>query len=155
MRMLPALLVAAAILLGACGKKEEPKSAPAPAPAPSQAPAPKASPAGLAVTSVTLGKSLGADKRVPSATNAFDKGDTIYASVDTSGAGEGKLDAKWTYRKGDKVAVVNESSLKLSTMGPATNEFHVSKPDGWPAGDYQVEIMLDGKPAGTKTFTVK
>lgn len=155
MRMISPLLVAAAVALGACGKKDEPKTAPAPAPAPTQAPAPKASPAALAVTNITLGKSVGPDKRVPSGASAFDKGDTIYASVDTSGAGDGKLDAKWTYRKGDKVAVVHESSLKLTTMGPATNEFHVSKPDGWPPGDYQVEIALDGKPAGSKAFTVK
>lgn len=156
-RSLPTLLVAAAFALGACGKKDEPpKSAPAPAPSPtSQAPAPKAAPAGLAVTNVTLGKALTPEKKVPSPTNTFEKGDTIYASVETSGAGEGKLDSKWTYRKGDKVAVVHESFLKLTTMGPAVNEFHVSKPDGWPAGDYQVEIALDGKPAGTKQFTVK
>ena len=153
--ILPALLVSAALSLVACGKKDEsPKPAPAPAPAPkAQAPAP--APAGLAVTNVTLGKSLGPDKRVASPTNTFDKADTIYAAVETSGRGEGKLDAKWTYRNGDKVAVVNESFLKLATFGPAVNEFHVSKPGGWPAGDYQVELTLDGKPVGSKSFTVK
>jgi hypothetical protein len=31
----------------------------------------------------------------------------------------------------------------------------VSKPDGWPAGDYEVEVMLDGKSVGTKKLTVK
>lgn len=155
-RILPAVLIAAALCLVACGKKEESaKPAPAPAPAPkAQAPAP-AVPAGLAVTNVTLGKTLGPDKKVPSATNTFDKGDTIYAAVETSGAGEGKLDAKWTYRQGDKVSVVNESFLKLATMGPAVNVFHVAKPGGWPAGDYQVELALDGKPVGSKSFTVK
>ena len=37
--------------------------------------------------------------------------------------------------------------------GPS--EFHVSKPDGWTAGDYQVEIFAADKFAGGKTFTVK
>jgi hypothetical protein len=35
------------------------------------------------------------------------------------------------------------------------HEFHVSKPDGWPAGDYEVEVMLDGQAPGSKKLTVK
>jgi hypothetical protein len=27
--------------------------------------------------------------------------------------------------------------------GPATSEFHISKPDGWPVGTYQVDVTLD------------
>jgi len=36
------------------------------------------------------------------------------------------------------------------------NEFHVSKPSGWPKGDYKVEIFLgeDAAPAMTKSFKV-
>jgi hypothetical protein len=79
----------------------------------------------------------------------------MYVSVDTTGTGTAKLDAKWTYRRGDKVAVVKEDSMTVNTYGPATNEFHVSKPDGWPAGDYEVQVMLDGKPVGSKHLTVK
>ena len=154
MRSLCTLVISAALALGACGKKDEPPK-PAPSPPAARAPATPAAPAGLAVTNITLGKAVGPDKKVTSATNTFDKGDTIDAAVETSGGGEGKLDAKWTYRKGDSVTVVNESFLKLATMGPAVNEFHVRKPDGWPAGDYQVELMLDGKPVGSKPFTVK
>ena len=30
----------------------------------------------------------------------------------------------------------------------------VTEPDGWPAGNYEVEIMLNDKPAGTKKFVV-
>lgn len=141
--------------LAACGKKEEPKAPPAPAPAPTtQAPAP-AVPAGVTVSNVNVGKAIGADKKISAATDSFAKGDTMYASVDTTGSGTAKLDAKWTYRKGDKVATVKEDSMTITTNGPATNEFHVSKPDGWPAGDYEVEILVDGKPAGTKKMTVK
>ena len=156
-RILSTLLVSAAIALAGCGKKEEPpKPAPAPAPAPKvSAPAPAPAPAGVAVASVSTGKAIGADKKVTAATDAFDKADTMYVSVDTTGTGTAKLDAKWTYRKGDKVAVVKEDSMTINATGPATNEFHISKPDGWPAGDYEVEVMLDGKPAGSKKLTVK
>lgn len=140
-RILFTLFVSAALALSACGKKEEPKTAPAPA--------------GIAVSGVTAGKAIGADKKVTAATEAFSKGDTMYVSVDTIGSGTAKLDAKWTYRKGDKVAVVKEDSMTINATGPATNEFHVSKPDGWPAGDYEVEVTLNGKSAGSKKLTVK
>ena len=154
-RILFTLFVSAALALVACGKREEPKSAPTQAPTSAPAPSPAPAPAGIAVSGVTAGKAIGADKKVTAPTEAFAAGDTMYVSIDTTGSGTAKLDAKWTYRKGDKVAVVKEDSMTVNTTGPATNEFHVSKPDGWPVGDYEVEVMLDGKPAGSKKLTVK
>ena len=154
-RILYTLLVSIALVFAACGKKDEPKTAPAPAPAPSVEPAPAPAPAGVAVSSVTAGSAIGADKKVTVATDSFAPTDTMYVSVDTSGSGTAKLDAKWTYRKGNSVAVIKEESMTLVTTGPATHEFHVSKPDGWPAGDYEVEVMLDGQSAGSKKLTVK
>jgi hypothetical protein len=50
---------------------------------------------------------------------------------------------------------VKEESATLNPTGPATTEFHISKPDGWPAGDYQVEILVNGKSAATKSFKVQ
>lgn len=154
-RILYTLLVSTALVLAACGKKDEPKTAPAPAPAPSAAPASAPAPAGIVVSSVTAGSAIGADKKVTIATDTFVPTDTMFVSVDTSGTGTAKLDAKWTYRKGDSVAVVKEDSMTLATTGPATHEFHVSKPDGWPAGDYEVEVTLDGRSAGSKKLAVK
>ncbi|HEU4689282.1 MAG TPA: hypothetical protein VFS23_13000 [Vicinamibacterales bacterium] len=152
-RILCTLLVSTALVLGACGKKEEPKVAPAPAPSAEPAPAPM--PAGVAVSSVTAGSAIGADKKVTVATDSFARTDTMYVSVDTTGSGTANLAAKWTYHKGGNVAVVQEDSMTVNTTGPATHEFHVSKPDGWPAGDYAVEVTLDGQPAGSKKLTVK
>ena len=154
-RILFTLFVSAAVALAACGKKEEPKPAPTQAPATTPAPTPAPAPAGIAVSNVTAGKAVGADKKITAPTEAFAKGDTMYVSVDTTGSGTAKLDAKWTYRKGDQVALVKEETMTINATGPATNEFHVSKPDGWPAGDYEVEVILDGKPAGSKKLTVK
>lgn len=146
-----ALLVSSALALAACGKKEEPKTAPAPAPLPAPAPAP----AGIAVSSVTAGSAIGADKKVTVATDSFAPSDTMYVSVDTTGSGTAKLDAKWTYSKDGNVAVVKDDSMTINTTGPATHEFHVSKPDGWPAGNYEVDVLLDGRSAGSKKLTVK
>jgi len=61
------------------------------------------------------------------------------------------LSARWTYQDGQ---VVNESQQSIAPKGPATTEFHISKPDGWPKGKYQVAIAANGLPAGTKEFTV-
>lgn len=148
-------LVFAVVILSAAGcKKETPPPAPSPAPAPqqqAQAPAPNA----VSVANINLGKSLGPDKKVSAATDTFAKSDTIYAVVETTGSGTATLKAKWTFVKGDKSALVNESSQTLNASGPAASEFHISKPDGWPTGDYQVEISLNDAPAGTKKFMVK
>jgi hypothetical protein len=154
-RILCALLVSTALALAACGKKEEPAPAPAPGPAPSAEPAPTPAPAGIAVSSVTAGSAIGADKKVTVATDSFAPSDTMYVSVDTTGSGTAKLDAKWTYSKDGNVAVVKDDSMTINTTGPATHEFHVSKPDGWPAGNYEVDVLLDGRSAGSKKLTVK
>ena len=149
-----ALITAFAVALAACGKKEEPPK-PAPAPAPAAAPAPAPAPAGVAVSTVTVGKAIGADKKVTAATDSLAKGDTFYASIDTTGTGTATLKAKWTYSKGGQTAVVKEDSMTVNATGPATHEFHVAKPDGWPVGDYEVAVSVDDKPAATKKFSVK
>lgn len=135
----PALAVLFAAALFACGKKEAPATAPA----------------AVSVTAVTLGNAIGADKRVSAPSDSFAKNDTIYAAVETAGSGNATLRAKWTYHKGDKTAVVNENSQTLVATGPAVTEFHISKPDGWPAGDYQVEVFLNDASAGARKFAVK
>ena len=152
-----ALVAAASIVLAACGKNEPPPPpppppAPAPAPAPPPPPPP---PAGVTLSSVSLGKAVGADKKVSAATEVFAKGDTIHASIDTTGAGSATVLAKWSFTKDGKTVPVKEESATLNATGPATTEFHISKPDGWPAGNYQVEILVNGKSASTKSFKVQ
>ena len=149
-------LAALILTLNACGKKAE---APVPPSAPTQTSAPTPVPppamAGVTVGSVTLGNAIGANKKVAQASDSFGKKDTIYASIDTAGAGTATLKAKWTYRKGGQESLVKEDTQTIAPTGPATSEFHISKPDGWPVGDYQVEIFVGDKPAHTKSFTVK
>ena len=100
-------LVTAALLLGLVGCKKEapPPPPPPPAPAP-KVEAPPSAPAPVAVANITLGKAIGADKKVTAASDTFAKGDTIYASIDTTGQGTATLKAKWTFHKGDKKADV-------------------------------------------------
>lgn len=141
------LAVASLLLLplAACGRKSEPPPAPAPAPAP-------VAPQGVTVTKVEVGRAIGADKWVSEPTRSFAPADTLYVSVETSGTAPSvAIAAKWTYEDGQ---VVDESTQTLAPTGPAVTEFHVSKPDGWPAGAYRVEIQLDGRTAASETFTV-
>ena len=151
----------AAIALSACGKQPAPPPAPAPAPPAASTPAaPPAAPAPAApvttVSSLVLGNALGGDGKVSAPSTTFAPKDTIYAQVvtnSTGGAGTVSIVAKWTYDQGQPVSQNTESVSTAS--GTATTTFHISKPDGWPAGKYQVEISLDGKPASNATFEVK
>ena len=135
----------------ACTKSEPPPPTPAPITVPATT-----LPAPLSVTTVTLGTSIGADKRVAAPTETFGAKDTIYSSVETAGAGHAKLRAHWSFVKGEKTAKVDDTTIEFDAAGPTVNEFHISKPSGWPKGDYKVEIFLgDGEtPAATKSFKV-
>ena len=135
----------------ACGRSE-----PSPPP-PTVAAAPTTTlPKPVSVASVTLGKEIGADKKVGASLESFGAKDTIYASVETTGVGKAKLRALWSFVRGGKTAKVEETTLEIDATGPAVNEFHVSKPSGWPKGDYKLEVFLNDEPtpAATKTFKV-
>ena len=150
-RLLTAAFLAAGI--AACSKEAPP---PPPKPAAPPAPAPTPAPAPVSVASATLGSAVGGDKKVTQAKESFAKKDTIYASIDTTGTGKANLKARWTFTtKGGKTVPVKEDTQTIDATGPATTEFHISKPDGWPAGSYQVEILQDDKVVQTKKFTVQ
>ena len=149
------VLGALLILLAACSKAEEPKTAPPPPAASTPPPAAAPEPAGVNAGGISLGKAVGPDKKVTTPAESFAKGDTIYVTVDTTGTGTATLKARWTYQKGGQTTVVKEDSQTIMPSGPATSEFHISKPDGWPAGDYMVEVTIDDKPVAVKNFTVK
>jgi len=105
------------------------------------------------VNTIDLGSALEADGRIAAPSSDFRPSDTIYASVVTEGASPNvSLTARWTYGDGQ---VVSESTRTIAPTGPAATEFHISKPDGWPAGHYKVEITANGAPAGSREFQVK
>ncbi|HVP31077.1 MAG TPA: hypothetical protein VMW35_18160 [Myxococcota bacterium] len=146
-----AYALVALLALAACSRTE---TAPTPAAPPTvNAAPPSAAPAPLSVSSIDLGRSLGADKSIAEAATEFAPSDTFYLSVKTSGAApKAKLTALWTFEDGQSVA---ESSEDIAPTGPATTEFHVAKPDGWPTGSYRVQVFLDGRAVGTKELVVR
>lgn len=105
------------------------------------------------VTDVTLGRSVGGDKAITDRADTFRPNDTIYASVATDGsAPSATLRARWTFEDGQ---VVDESTRTIAPNTRERTEFHISKPNGWPAGKYKVEVFLDNQVAETKTFEVR
>ena len=114
---------------------------------------PSTSSQAIAVSHVELGKNVDADKRVTDQSHEFKPEDTIYATVLTNGAApNAEIKARWVTADGQ---VVQETTQNIVPTGTDATEFHISKPDGWPAGKYKVEIFLNGQPAGTEEFEVK
>jgi hypothetical protein len=109
--------------------------------------------AGVRVTDVTLGRSIGGDKAVTDRTDTFKPNDTIYASVATEGSATSAIiRAKWSFEDGQ---LVDESTRTIAPNNKERTEFHISKPDGWPAGKYKLEVFLNDQSAETKNFDVR
>jgi hypothetical protein len=147
----------ASLALAGCKKAADtaattppPASEPAPTtPAPAE-PAP--APAALAVTTVDLGNAVGADNRVAAPMTSFAKTDTIHASVATDGGTAGNLTANLTY--GPDKQPVDSQDLSVAA-GPQVTDFSFSKPDGWPAGKYTLEISNGGMVVQSREYEVK
>jgi hypothetical protein len=168
-RTLPTALataLVAVLAVAGCKKKDETAATPetstpdttAPATTPSDMPpaaatvAPPAAPApatSVTVTTLDLGNAIGADNRIAAPSTSFGTHDTIHASVATDGPG-GNLSAKWTM--GDKVV---DTQDKTVAAGPQVTEFSISKPDGWPAGHYTVQVSANGNVLQSRDFDVK
>jgi hypothetical protein len=145
------LVLCIAFAVAACGREE---AAPPPAAAPPPIAPPRvAAPAPLGIGAIELGNQIDADKRVLAPTQSFAPGDTIYASIATQGETQGVvLAARWSYEDGQNVA---ESTETVASAGPTVVEFHIAKPDGWPAGRYRVDVTANGRPAGAREFEVR
>jgi len=112
----------------------------------------KATTTAVRVSDVTLGRHIGADKKVTDATDTFAPKDEIYASVHTTGAGDSKITARWQFQDGQ---VVDERTETIAGKGDDFTEFHIAKPSGWPVGKYTLHVLVNGTETQTKDFTVK
>jgi hypothetical protein len=115
-------------------------------------PPPAPAVAAVQVTGVVLGNALAAGK-VAAPANAFAPKDTIYAVVSTTTVNpNASITAHWSYQGGQ---TVKDEATTLATPGPNTSTFSISKPDGFPAGAYTLDVQADGKSVSTTSFTVK
>lgn len=104
----------------------------------------------LSLANIQIGRSLNPDRSVASITTLFKPSETIYISVQTLEAGSGTVGVKWMFG----TQVIDEPVKQVSYDGPASTEFHMQNSGGFPAGDYSVEIFLDGQSVGKRTFKV-
>ncbi len=104
------------------------------------------------VNSVVLGTAAGADGKIAAPSSTFAPKDTIYAVVTTTITSPTSITARWTYQGG---VLVHEDAQPLSTTGGNVTTVHISKPDGFPAGNYSLDIVNDGKSVSTTPFTVR
>lgn len=148
--------LAVVVALAACGKKEEapaPVVAPAPAPAPVESAPPPPMVETASFAGLTLGNAVDANQNITAPMMAFAPTDTIYAAVATKGAApNAAIVARWTFGDGQ---LVDESSQSIAPTGDAVTTFHIAKADGFPAGNYEVAITLDGNPVANQAFEVK
>lgn len=105
----------------------------------------------LKFNTIQLGRGLNADKTVSGFTTRFKPTDTIYVAVLTDGPGSGKVKARWLFAG----RVVSEPEQDVTYQGSASTEFHIQNTGGFPPGEYSVELFLDGKPVGSKSFRVE
>jgi len=105
----------------------------------------------LQVTAIQLGKSLNPDNSVGTFTTSFKPRDTVYLSVLTGASGAGTLASTWYYGSNK----VSEMKKDVSYRGSAATEFRFHNTAGLPPGAYRVEVFLDGKSAGERTFKVE
>ena len=156
-----AFLLPALLALAACKRDDQTTATttPAPTPPPATQPAPQPLPPptpaptpAVTIANIDLGNAIGPDNRVTVPASTFKPADTIYAAVATNGAAPSTtIVARWTYQDGQ---VVNESTQTIAPTGPAVTTFNIAKPDGWPAGKYKVEVLIDGQSVGQREFDV-
>lgn len=155
MRKTASLLVAVALVLAfvvvGCTKKTETATYSPPATAaPAAAPAP--APAGARIERITVAKAVNSDDSPGEAASTFGKADTVYVSMWTASAPVGtEIKARWFGPDGQQIT---EDRIVTDRPGDGYTSFHAANTKGWAPGTYRVEILLNGAPAGSTTFTV-
>ena len=103
-----------------------------------------------------VGTSLGPDGRVAAPSTRLASSDTIHAVLSTQGPAKLDLTARWTRPlEGGGRVVIDERTKTLSSDGPALTAFQITKPGGWPAGSYRVEISGSDSVLASKEFVVE
>jgi hypothetical protein len=105
----------------------------------------------LKMWAIEFGTGVDAENKITSPTKTFTPQSTVYASIETRGAGQGTLVVEWaansTIVDGVKQAyttIVDTQTQEINTTQPAHFAFHCIPPDGWPKGKNRVRFRLDG-----------
>ena len=143
-------------VLAGCQPATTPAAHTPPAPLPATAPAATLPPSANtpAIARIELGNALGSDQRVLAPMLRFAPSDTIYASLVLSGQSPTphRLDARWSHLDSKQTVLAESKTLVFN--GNAVTTFQISRPNGWPAGHYKLELLLDQMLVQTRLFEV-
>jgi hypothetical protein len=122
------LVLAMALLCAACGPSEP-----------------------LNVVGIQTGKSLNSDHSIGRHAASFHPNDPMYVSVLSNGRGKGTITVKWTFAG----QVLQTLTKKVSYNGQAATDFRFVAADGFPVGDYTIDVTVDGKTIETRRVKVE
>ena len=105
----------------------------------------------LTVSAIQVGKQLNSDNSVAVQVTTFKRNDTIYAAILTDGSGSATLGARFSY--GGRV--ISEPERRVSYRGSAATEFHIEYSGGFPPGDYDIELFMNGMSVGMRRVRVE
>ena len=105
----------------------------------------------LQVETLQLGRSLNPDNSVSAHTTRFKPDDTVYVSLLSEQPGSGTVTVRWLLHGQS----VSEATRDVSYTRPAATEFHLQNSGGFPPGNYRVEVLVNGQPAGSREFRVE
>jgi hypothetical protein len=105
----------------------------------------------LRVATLQLGKSLNPDNSVGTHTTRFKPDDTVYVSLLSDDPGYGTVTVRWLLNG----QLVSEAKRDVSYTRAAATEFHLQNSGGFPHGNYRVEVLINGQPAGSREFRVE
>ena len=145
------LVLGASLAAFGCKKKEE-AAVSVPPPAVEMTTPAADMQGGARVERVTTAKAVNADDSPGETSATFGKGDTVYVSMWTANAPVGtEIRARWI---GPDGAQFNEDRIVTDKAGDGYTSFYARSRNGWALGNYRVEILLNGQPAGTTAFVV-
>lgn len=106
------------------------------------------------VTAITLTKEIDENVTPLAPTDVFATTDTIFAVIDLVGAPVGMpVTTRWYYVTDNEM--INESSVNTTEGLTDRMPFFIVKTDGWPQGDYKVEVLLGDALQLARNFKVQ
>ena len=105
------------------------------------------------IAGLLLGEALDADNIVRTDREVFAPGDVVHATVLTVGTHPGlRLQATWVAPDGSTIARTDQP---IAPEGPSATTFHISNSAGWPVGEYELRLAINGHPLQGRKFQVK
>ena len=112
----------------------------------------------VTVGSPEIGRAINQQSmEITSPTRIFAPFDTVYVSVPTDSPSpiSATLSVNWSYWGDGSKQPVHAEGKQIPFNGAGRTVFQVSKPDGWPVGGYQVEILLDGNVMQSQNYAIQ